>query len=355
MERERSSGQERRPWGLRRIAVVAALSLLLVVAWRLRTLLLLVFAAVLFAVLLRTLASLIARATRLGPGLSLAAAVLSLGGSVALVGWLAGAQLATQLRELAELLPEAWRAVEQRIGDLRIDESLEEWLRRSLPSGTAVLGQIRSAAALVGSAVTGLLLAIVGGIYFAAQPALYRRGVLALVPPAHREAVGRVYDLIAVSLGRWLLMQLAAMAVVGTVTGVALWMLGVPSPLALGLAAGLLEFVPVVGPILAAIPALLVAFTVRPGLVLWVALAFVVIQQVESNLLTPLLARRVVSVPPALMLFALVAFGALFGPLGVVLAAPLLVIVFVVVRDVYIGHALEEQPLPSPPAGEQNG
>jgi predicted PurR-regulated permease PerM len=114
----------------------------------------------------------------------------------------------------------------------------------------------------------------------------------------------------------------------------------VPSALALGLFAGLAEFVPIVGPIVSAVPALIIALSRSYELALWVLLMFVVLQQIEGNLIQPLIQRRMVSLPPALTLFAVVVFGLLFGAIGVLLATPLTVTGFVLVRQLYIADAL---------------
>ena len=120
-----------------------------------------------------------------------------------------------------------------------------------------------------------------------------------------------------------------------------------PSPFALGLIAGLLEFVPFIGPVLGALPAVLIASTVDGATVLWTVLLFAVIQQVESNIVFPLLGRRMVSLPPALALFAILAAGVVFGPLGLLFGFPLAVVAFVLVKKLYVRETLgEETPLP---------
>ena len=133
------------------------------------------------------------------------------------------------------------------------------------------------------------------------------------------------------------------MALVAVITTVGLWFIGLPGFLALGLLAGLAEFVPVIGSAAAAAPALLLALTQSWEAAAWTLLLFVAIQQIQGNLLTPLLTRRMVALPPALMLFAIVAFGLLFGFLGVLFAAPLTVVAFVTVKKLWVRDALEKE------------
>jgi predicted PurR-regulated permease PerM len=135
---------------------------------------------------------------------------------------------------------------------------------------------------------------------------------------------------------QWLRGQLVAMLAVGALTGLGAALIGLPSALALGLLAGLLEFVPIVGPIFAAIPALLLAATLGWSEVLWTLALFIVIQQIEGNMLMPAIMQKAVELPPAVTLFAVLAFGLLFGPLGVLLATPLAVVLMVLVQHLYL-------------------
>jgi predicted PurR-regulated permease PerM len=141
---------------------------------------------------------------------------------------------------------------------------------------------------------------------------------------------------------RWLLGQLLAMMFVFVLTGLGLRAIGVRAALALALLAGLAEFVPIIGPVVSAIPALLIALAEGWQTALWTLLLYLAIQQVESNLITPLVQHRVVSLPPAVALFALVAFGLLFGSLGVLFATPLAVVIFVGVKKLWVRETLGE-------------
>ncbi|UJB15414.1 AI-2E family transporter [Xanthomonas translucens] len=129
----------------------------------------------------------------------------------------------------------------------------------------------------------------------------------------------------------WLGGQFLAMLVIGSLTGLGLWLLGVPVALGIGLLTALLDFIPIVGPIVAAVPAVLLGFTVSPQVALGALLVFVVLQQLEGHVLQPLIQARAVDLPPALLLFSLFGIGVLFGPMGVVLAAPLTVVLYVLV------------------------
>jgi predicted PurR-regulated permease PerM len=138
--------------------------------------------------------------------------------------------------------------------------------------------------------------------------------------------------------------QLISMVFIGATSSVGLWLAGVPSFLALGLVAGLGQFVPVVGPWAAAIPGLIIALAKGPETFVWAGLVYLATTQVESNLLTPLILRKTASVPMAITLFAVVAMGVLLGPLGVLLATPLAMVAYVLVRMVYVEDVLGDRP-----------
>jgi predicted PurR-regulated permease PerM len=191
-----------------------------------------------------------------------------------------------------------------------------------------------------GSGLADLLLILVGGVYLAAQPKLYRTGLLKLVPPRSRQLAAEALDDSERALRLWLIGQLVAMVIIGTVTGVGLWLLGVPSALTLGIIAGLLEFVAIIGPIIAAIPALLIALTQGVDMALWTLALYVMVQQLESNLLQPIIQQKAVDLPPALLLFSIVVGGLLFGLIGVLLAAPMTVLAYVMIKRLYVLEAL---------------
>jgi predicted PurR-regulated permease PerM len=149
-----------------------------------------------------------------------------------------------------------------------------------------------------------------------------------------------VLDTAGRALRLWLLGTFADMAVVAVMTGAGTALIGLPSPVALGILAGVASFVPIVGPIVSVVPALLIAVQESPSMVLWTVLVYVAVQQIESNLIFPFIQRRAVDLPPVLSLFGVLAFGVLLGPLGVVLATPLLVVGLVFLKRLYVRESL---------------
>jgi len=182
----------------------------------------------------------------------------------------------------------------------------------------------------------GLFLILVLAIYVGADPALYHIGLMHLFPHGSRQRAGMVLTRVATVLRKWLVTQLIAMLVIGIVSTLVLLMLGVKAAVALGVIAGLLEFVPTVGPILAAVPAIAMGFLDSPEKALTVGLAYLVIQQLEGHVLIPLLMKEGMDLPPALTIVAQAVMALLFGFLGLMVAVPLLAVVIVPIKLLYV-------------------
>ena len=329
----------------RLIIAIAVIGMALML-WNLRSLLLLVFGAVLVSVILGLLAAPLRERFGISPPLALLASVLALALGIFASLWAFGAEVARQASALQELVPAAWQLAQTRLDAWGFGEALREW-SEGLRSGGGIVSNIGNIAVSIGNGLADLVLVIVGGIYLAAQPQLYRTGLIKLIPARGRALAAEALDASGRALRLWLLGRLVSMVTVGVLTWLGPTIIGVPSALSLGLLAALLEFVPFLGPILAAIPAILLAFADSPEKALWTLLLFFAIQQFEGNVLEPLVQQRAVDLPPALLLFALVAGGLLFGIGGILLAAPLTVVLYVLVKRLYVREALNtETPLP---------
>ena len=331
---------------VRRVLFVLAAVALVFLAWRLATVLLLVFGAVIVAVLLRSLADPIRDRTPLNDSLSLVAAALIIVGALGGAGWRFGATVSAQIEQLSETLPQSVAALRAQVAQLSFGPELLAQLEG--PGAFAadlggIAGHIGGYALTVFGAGVDLLVVIFAGVYFATSPSKYRDGLLKLAPHGPREALREAVNASGRALRLWLLGTLLSMIVVGVLTGLGAWALGLSSPIALGLFAGLAAFVPIVGPIISVIPGVMVAATGGPQLILWTLLMYFAVQQVESNVTYPMIQGRTVDLPPVLTLFAVLALGALLGPLGVVFATPLAVVVYVLVKILYVRNTLGEE------------
>jgi predicted PurR-regulated permease PerM len=188
----------------------------------------------------------------------------------------------------------------------------------------------------VGTVAAGLVLIIFLAIYIGAEPKLYHDGLMHLFPHRARPKAGEVLTEMATVLRKWLVVQLIAMGVIGTVTTVAMLLLNVKAAYALGFIAGLLEFIPTVGPILSAIPAIAMGFVDGPEKALAVVFAYWGIQFLENNLLIPWLMRGGMDLPPALTLVAQALMTLVFGFLGLMVAVPLTAAVLVPIKLLYV-------------------
>jgi predicted PurR-regulated permease PerM len=182
----------------------------------------------------------------------------------------------------------------------------------------------------------GILLIVFLAIYIGAEPDLYHAGLMHLFPHHARKRAGEVLSAIATVLRRWLVTQLIAMLAIGTITTSVLLALDVKAAFALGALAGLLEFVPTIGPLLSAIPAVAMGFLDSPDKALAVAVAYGVIQFLENHLLIPLLMKGGVNLPPALTIVSQALMALLFGFLGLMVAVPLLAAILVPVKMLYV-------------------
>ena len=184
-------------------------------------------------------------------------------------------------------------------------------------------------------------------MYFAASPGLYVDGAVRLLPVGWRGRAREVLDALGGALRSWFVGQAIDMAVVGGLSLAGVVILGVPlAPLLAGIAA-LCNFVPYVGAIGGAVPAVLVALGQGPDQALWVAGLFAVVQALEGNVIAPLVQARTVNLPPALTILSQTVFGALFGAMGLILATPLLAAGMVAVRMVYVEDVLEGEADPA--------
>jgi predicted PurR-regulated permease PerM len=337
----------------RYILIAIALLAIAAIFWTISDVLVIGFGAIVFAAVLRSIVLPIVRVTHWSERLTLVLVVLLLMVIFGLLFWLFGKQAANQFTQLQEQLPAAidkardWIAANP-LGRIALDSF------KTSAEGGGALGSAGTALGATAGGVANVLVIIFAGVYLAADPSLYRNGALRLLPPSRRAQVGHAIDDAALALRKWLVAQIIVMVAVGLMSGIGLALLGVPLSLLLGLLAGLLEFVPVVGPIAAGIPAVLLGFTKGPETAVYVLILYVAIQQIESNILTPLIQRWAVELPPVIALLSIVAFGLLFGPMGVIFATPMTVVVMAMVQHLYVEDTLENGRAEPKPAGRKS-
>jgi predicted PurR-regulated permease PerM len=325
----------------KRAAIFIGLALAPVLVWILFDVILLVIAAILVAVLLHVIAEPF-RWLRFPRNAALSLSGLLIIGALIGAGYLFGKGIASELQEVINRAREAEKAFTATLQGSELGMALLSHVQRGGFLVTDFLGKIFSVSAGI---LIGFIVAIFAGIFLAAQPLLYREGLSKLLPPQWRANADETFDHIAHALRLWLLGQLVEMVIVGALVGVAMFLVGLPSPFALAAIAGLAEFIPYIGPILAIVPSLLVAATLSLSAMLWTLVAYLIIHQIEGNLVMPIIQRRMVLVPPALMLLSIVTISYLFGAAGAIFAAPITVVLFVIVNKLYVRDTLGEAAL----------
>lgn len=329
------------------VRVTVILGAVLLTVWALSSVVLLIFFAVLIGAMLRGLADALSRVSRLPTWASLTIVTLVIVLLIGGLAWWAGPRFVEEGRQLWSQLSGKLADLQGRLGGLLGGSGGQQGGAAHGGGPSPAVGRLTQLAPTVATSTLemlgDLLVIVVTALYFAIAPAYYRDGVVTLFPKAYRERARSVLTDIGHTLQWWLLGQAIDMAVVGVLSGFGLMLLGVPLALILGVVAGLFTFVPYFGPIVSAIPAIIVAGTLGWSAVIWVVLIYLGCHGVEGYIVAPFVQRRTVELPPALTVFSMAIMAALFGPFGLVVATPVVAAVLVIVREVYVQDVLGDE------------
>jgi len=301
--------------------------------------LLLAFVAAIVAVALNKLASLIP----LKRGLSTAITALVVVGGMGTGIYFLVRAVSREIRAFAEQAPELWESLLGWEAWVREETGLEVELLgpRALELVTQLPALLLRAVGLLELVAMAVLL-LFGAFFIVAKPnEMLLTPLIRAVPASKRDAWRRMFRLLGDRLGGWLVGTLASMIIIGTVSVIAFMLLGTPYPLLLGVLIGVLEIIPLVGPWIGGLTAVVITLFHDPGLALWVALVVIVIQEVEGNVVHPMVMRGAVSVHPFVTLLALLLFGSIFGLLGAILALPLVLAIQTVIQVLWIEETLD--------------
>lgn len=297
--------------------------------------LLLVLAGALIAIFFHGLAGFIARKTGMKEGwallISVSVTIIFITGISLLIGY----KISSQIAQLTDTLPATVQKAKAQLGQNPLGRKLVA--KAEDPATMTKLKSIAGTFFQTSFGIAGdIYVVLFLGIFFTAAPKPYRKGIIRLVPIRGREKASQLLDKLNASLKKWIIGKLFAMLVVFVLTATGLIIIGVPLWLSLALIAGLLNFIPNFGPLLAMIPAVLVALLQGPATAGIVAGLYVLVQVVESNFITPMAQQRLVSIPPALIISAQLIVGTFTGGWGLVLATPLVVIVMILAQELYL-------------------
>ncbi len=322
------------------IACIGIISLWL--AYRGMDVLLVIFAGVLMSVLVRTMAEPLRRYTRMPLWAAVLTVVTVSVGLLALAGWLIAPSVSHQVDELGVRLPEAINRLRAQFLSFRWAQWLMEQGGNAADDGK-IFKQISHAFQITFAAGAALVIVMFLAIFMAAQPATYVNGVVRLMPvgfrPRARAVMRELYRMLRV----WLLSKLLTMAITGVGIGIGLWLMKIPMALSLAILAGLLEFIPTIGPVVSAIPAILLALVNGPVAAAQVGALYFGVQWIGNHVATPLIQQRTLSIPAGVTLGLVALLGMFFGFGGLLLSGPLSVVVVVLVRMLYVEDVLERR------------
>lgn len=249
--------------------------------------------------------------------------------------WFVGAQLQQQISELSDTLPKTVQHVKDQMDNTTLGSKALNYLNSS---GSSL--KMESIAKKFFSSSFGVLsdlyILLLLSIFFTASPMLYKKGIVHLLPPKTKDKGDKLLGELVVVLKKWLKGQIIGFFFIAILTGIGLWIVGMPMVLALALLAGLLNFIPNFGPIIALIPGVLLALMQGPTTAIIVACLYTFVQIIQSAVTQPLIQKKMVSIPPALTIFAQVAFGLLGGFWGVLMATPIVALLIKIVNRLYV-------------------
>jgi predicted PurR-regulated permease PerM len=253
---------------------------------------------------------------------------------IVLLAWFMGSKIQQQVNQLSANFPHIVNNVKTQLSK----SDLGQKVLAALNSGDS--SKLLSTAQGFFGATFGVLgelyIIMFLGIFFTANPSTYKDGILLLVPTTKKEMGRHIIDRISLSLKGWLKGMILSMIMAATLIGVGLSIVGIPLALILGIITGLLELVPNIGAIIAMTPGVLLGLTVSFNTAVIVSLIYIASQTIVSNIVTPLIQRKIIKLPPALTLMSQLIMATLSGALGIVLAVPLLAIIVILVDELYV-------------------
>lgn len=325
-------------------AIPLAMVLIAVLIARAGAVFLLFFVSALFALILRAGGDLVARYTHMPTHWALGIFILTLLGTLFGSGWFVAPHIADQLDQLRNQMPQAIDELERNIRAMpwaaRLLDSVPD-VAETAEQQSRLIEQLRGIFSVTVGVITSLIVFFVVGFYLAASPDLYVRTFLQLFPLVKRPRIDEVLQRLAHILRLWLLGRAIGMVFVGVLTAAGLYWLDVPLWLALGFIAGLLDFVPNIGPLLAAIPATLIGLMAGPTQALYVIVLYIAVQQLEAYVVEPIIEQRIVRVAPAFSIIVQILLAVVLGFVGLLLATPLMVALMVLIQELYVKDVLE--------------
>lgn len=296
--------------------------------------LLMILAGALIATYFHGLGDLLQRHTRWRRPLAMTIAVT---GSIAILGfllWFMGAKIQGQVAELSKSLPGTVDVVKTKLGETPVGQKILEYF--SDDNSDQLFHTAKQFFSTSFGALGNIYIILFLGVFFTSNPSVYKNGVLLLVPPAKKGLAAHIMDRISLSLRGWLKATLFSILLITIILATGLSLIGIPAAFTLALIAGMLKIIPNFGSLAAMIPGILLALTISTQTAFAVALLYIISQTIVSNIITPIIQNKMIQIPPALTLISQLIMGTLSGALGIILAVPLLAMLFIFVDELYV-------------------
>lgn len=308
------------------------------------------FLAILLAIALSAASHSLSRRLHIHYRLGLAITIGAVVALSVLMVFLLGPRLTNQFNELSTTIPASLDQIQEELNSTEEGQRLldalpnvSEMSTQALVERFNIYGNLTSAASVLLTILGGLILIVFIGIYMAIEPPFYLNNFVRLFPKNRRERMHEVLIDVGNLLARWLMARFMSMVVVGVLTVIGLLIIDMPLVLTLSIIAGLLSFIPNFGPFLGVAPAMLIGFTIGPEKVIQVAVVYFVVQQIENYLITPIIERETISLPPAMTLTFQLMMTIVIGQLGLIIAAPFEAMCIVLVKKLYVEDVLQDE------------
>lgn len=330
------------------LALIALFALVSVWLWYGADVILLIFAGLLLGIFLRSLSGLLSRHTTLSNNWALTFVLVLIVGLITLGVWLLAPSIERQFYELSDQLPAIYERAREQLSQYPLGRSIVE----KMPSAQQfvlgrqsanVFGRVTGMFSTALDIVVNILIVLMTAVYFAFTLSSYKEGAIKLVPKKSEKRAREIISSVHYTLKNFLLGISASMTINGILTFSGLWLLGIPFAIPLGIIAGLMSFIPNIGPIIAGVPAVLIALSQSPVTALYVLILYLAVQNLDGLLITPLIQKKAVSIPPVMIIAAQLLMAVMFGFLGLLLAVPFVAVIAVLVRMIYIEDILDRK------------
>lgn len=324
------------------LAMITTLVIILAIIWYSIDVFLLIFASILLAIFLNSFSTVLSKKLKISYSTALFLTILFIVSIMALFTVLLIPMISDQVDQLSIEIPKTWDRMTEEVSSYlnwkplsSITPNFEDWNNKLFIKATNIF-----------STTFGVIISFVVflfiGFFFAYNPRVYRDGFLKLIPIHKRDRIAQTLDKITEILRWWLTGKLFSMILVGVLTSLGLWIFGIPLSISLGAIAGLLNFIPNIGPFVSLIPAILIAYGQNLNAIIYVVFLYTGIQILESYLITPIIQQKTISLPPALTIFSQLLMTTLTGFLGLALATPLTAALIVIIRMLYVEDILND-------------